>query len=90
VGHGAATGIPVDVKEVLAVDMAAVGPGQNSDEYSVGICVKDSGGPYSLEMKRLLMHCARAQRFPTNWTFTPTTDQTWDRCGDRARMSSPG
>jgi len=46
VGHGAATGIPADVEELLAVDMAAVGEGQNSDEFHASLCVKDSGGPY--------------------------------------------
>jgi len=46
VGHGAASGIPGDVCELLAVDMAAVGDGQNSDEFSASICIKDSGGPY--------------------------------------------
>lgn len=60
VGHGAAAGLPADLAELLAVDMAAVGTGQNSDEYSVGICVKDSGGPYSLEMRRKLVALAQA------------------------------
>ena len=46
VGHGASSGIPHYVHELLAVDMAAVGEGQNSDEYHVTLCVKDSGGPY--------------------------------------------
>jgi putative aminopeptidase FrvX len=46
VGHGAAAGIPAEVHELVAVDMAAVGTGQNSDEFHTTICVKDSGGPY--------------------------------------------
>src|SRR3989337_2933223 len=46
VGHGASTGIPAEVQELLAVDMAAVGDGQNSSEFFASICVKDSGGPY--------------------------------------------
>lgn len=46
VGHGAAAGLPGDIVELLAVDMAAVGEGQNSDEFHPSICVKDSGGPY--------------------------------------------
>lgn len=46
VGHGAAAGIPQEVEELLAVDMAAIGEGQNSNEFNVSICVKDSGGPY--------------------------------------------
>jgi putative aminopeptidase FrvX len=46
VGHGAAVGIPPEAEELLAVDMAAVGDGQTSDEYHATLCVKDSGGPY--------------------------------------------
>ena len=71
VGHGASTGIPADVKELLAVDMAAVGQGQNSDEFSVGICVKDSGGPYSLEMKQQLMRLCRAADIPYKLDIYP-------------------
>ncbi len=71
VGHGASTGIPSEVKEVLAVDMAAVGPGQNSDEYSVGICVKDSGGPYSLEMKQMLMQLCQSADIPYKLDIYP-------------------
>jgi len=56
VGHGACAGIPEDVTELLVVDMAAstTGEHQNSDEYSVGICAKDSSGPYDLEFRRRL------------------------------------
>jgi putative aminopeptidase FrvX len=46
VGHGASTGIPAEVQELVAVDMAAVGAGQESDEFHATICLKDSGGPY--------------------------------------------
>jgi putative aminopeptidase FrvX len=34
------------VVELVAVDMAAVGEGQTSDEFHSTLCVKDSGGPY--------------------------------------------
>jgi putative aminopeptidase FrvX len=54
VGHGAAVGIPADVEELVAVDMAAAGEDQASDEFSVGICAKDSGGPYHLRLRRRL------------------------------------
>jgi putative aminopeptidase FrvX len=46
VGHGAASGIPSQVGELLTVDMAAVGDGQASDEFHTTLCLKDSGGPY--------------------------------------------
>ena len=71
VGHGAATGIPPDVKELLAVDMAAVGDGQNSDEFSVGICVKDSGGPYHIEMRRKLVTLAENAGIPFKLDIYP-------------------
>jgi putative aminopeptidase FrvX len=37
---------PAPISELLAVDMAAVGEGQTSDEYHATICVKDTSGPY--------------------------------------------
>ncbi len=58
VGHGASSGIPKDTFEFIAVDMAAPGSGQTSDEFSVTICAKDSTGPYDLEIRRrLIMLC---------------------------------
>jgi putative aminopeptidase FrvX len=64
VGHGASTGVPADGVELLVVDMAAVGTGQNSDEFSCGICVKDSGGPYHIEMRRKLVELAQNADIP--------------------------
>lgn len=58
VGHGAAGGFPPDVVELLTVDMAAIGDGQTSDEHHCTLCVKDSGGPYSIEMSRRLRRLA--------------------------------
>jgi putative aminopeptidase FrvX len=46
VGHGASSGIPPEVAELLTVDMAVVGSGQESDEFSVTLCIKDAGGVY--------------------------------------------
>lgn len=46
VGHGASAGIPSDVTELVTVDMAVVGAGQESDEFSATLCIKDSGGVY--------------------------------------------
>ncbi len=64
VGHGASTGIPDNVKELLTVDMAVVGTSQNSDEFSVGVCVKDAGGPYHIEMRRKLISLAENAGIP--------------------------
>ncbi|MEW8977626.1 MAG: M42 family metallopeptidase [Symbiobacterium sp.] len=61
VGHGAAGAFPPEATEVIALDMAAVGEGQTSDEYSVTICVKDSSGPYDYELSRRLQRIAAAE-----------------------------
>jgi putative aminopeptidase FrvX len=64
VGHGAATGFPSDMTELIAVDMAAVGEGQTSDEFSTTICVKDSGGPYHHGLNQKLRKLAEAHQIP--------------------------
>ena len=58
VGHGTSAGLPNDVTEVIAVDMAAVGQGQASDEQAVTVCVKDSTGPYDYDLSRRLIDLA--------------------------------
>lgn len=60
VGHGASAGIPGEVAELVAVDMAAVGEGQTSDEYHATLCVKDSGGPYHHGLSQRLRALAEA------------------------------
>lgn len=64
VGHGAAAGLPKEVTELLAVDMAAVGDGQNSSEYFASICVKDSGGPYHHAFSNRLRDLADKHKVP--------------------------
>lgn len=59
VGHGAATSIPEKTFEFIAVDMAAPGEGQTSDEFSVTICAKDSSGPYDYELRKRLIELAK-------------------------------
>lgn len=59
VGHGAASGFPPDLAELLTIDMAAIGQGQASDEFHSTLCVKDSGGPYSLDFNRRLRTIAK-------------------------------
>lgn len=59
VGHGASAAIPEKTTEFIAIDMAAPGDGQTSDEFSVTICAKDSSGPYDLELKKRLITLAK-------------------------------
>jgi putative aminopeptidase FrvX len=64
VGHGAASGIPAAVKELLVVDMGVLGDGQSSDEYTVSICAKDSSGPYDLGLRRKLVDLCQENDIP--------------------------
>jgi len=64
VGHGASSGVPDDVDELLVVDTGIVGEGQASDEFSVSICAKDGSGPYDLSLRRKLVSLAQAAGIP--------------------------
>ncbi len=63
VGHGAAA-LPGDLAELVAIDMAAVGKGQASDEFHTTICLKDSGGPYHAGLSARLRTLAEDQHIP--------------------------
>jgi putative aminopeptidase FrvX len=58
VGHGGGDGVPDGVSEMLVVDMACVGKGQNGDEFHCSVCVKDGGGPYSQRLTGKLLDLA--------------------------------
>jgi putative aminopeptidase FrvX len=64
VGHGAASGFPPDLAELVSVDMAAVGEGQSSDEFHATLCVKDSGGPYHHGLSQRLRALAEEHGLP--------------------------
>ena len=64
VGHGASAGIPDDVAELVTVDMAVVGPGQESDEFHSTLCIKDSGGPYHEGLNKKMRGIAEKHGIP--------------------------
>lgn len=64
VGHGAANGLPAVVSELVVVDMAAIGEGQNSDEFHSTLCVKDSSGPYHHGLSNHLRQLADEHGIP--------------------------
>lgn len=64
IGYGGNSNIPKEVVEYLAVDMGALGDGQNSDEYTVSICAKDSSGPYHLGLRNHLVNLAKTHQIP--------------------------
>lgn len=95
VGHGAAGGFPPDLAELLSLDMAAVGPGQASDEFSACICVKDSGGPYHPAMNRKLRALAENAGIPYKVDIYPyygsDGEAYWRAGGDvRVGLLGPG
>lgn len=61
VGHGSSASIPPKTFEFLAIDMAAPGEGQTSDEFAVTICAKDSTGPYDLSFRKKLTRLAQEE-----------------------------
>lgn len=71
VGHGAAADLPAAIKELVAVDMAAVGEGQNSTEFAVTVCKMDSGGPYHYGLSEQLLALAKAQDIAHNLDLYP-------------------
>lgn len=64
VGHGAAAGIPSDVAELVTVDMAVVGAGQESDEFSATLCIKDSAGVYHEGLNKKMRALAEKNAIP--------------------------
>src|SRR5688572_23796983 len=64
VGHGASAGIPPEVVELVTVDMAVVGKGQESDEFHATLCIKDSGGVYHEGLNKKLRGLAEQHNIP--------------------------
>lgn len=93
VGHGAASGIPQDAEELLVIDMAAVGEGQNSDEFHASLCVKDSGGPYHHGFSSRLRTLAEKYNIPYKVDIYPyygSDGEAWWRAGADAPVALIG
>ncbi|MCK5847676.1 MAG: M42 family metallopeptidase [Caldisericia bacterium] len=59
VGHGGASGVSASTKEMISVDMGAVGDDLLGTEEKVSICAKDSGGPYDYSLTKSLVNIAK-------------------------------
>jgi len=95
VGHGASAGFPSEVEELVAVDMAAIGDGQNSDEFHVSLCVKDSGGPYHHGLSNHLRKLADQHAIPYKVDIYPyygsDGEAYWRAGGDvKVALIGPG
>lgn len=71
IGYGANSSIPSQVVEYLAVDMGAMGDDQQTDEYTVSICVKDGSGPYHYEFRQHLVALAEKEGIPYKLDIYP-------------------
>lgn len=95
VGHGAATGFPPGTGELVVIDMAVVGEGQNSDEFHATLCVKDAGGPYDQALSARLRSLAEEHGIPHKVDIYPNyaSDGTalWRSGADlRVALIGPG
>jgi putative aminopeptidase FrvX len=93
VGHGAATGFPPEVTELVTVDMAAIGETQTSTEHDVTICVKDSGGPYDYSLRCRLEELARNASIPYKldiYPFYGSDGEAYWRAGGDVRVALVG
>ncbi len=93
VGHGGSAGLPDGLAELLTIDMAALGEGQNSDEFHVTICVKDSTGPYHFAMNEKLRRIAAANAIPFKtdiYPFYGSDGSAYWRSGGDARVGLIG
>ena len=95
VGHGAATGFPADLAELVTLDMAAIGEGQTSDEFHATLCVKDSGGPYhhglSQKLRRLAQEHEIAHKIDIYPYYGSDGEAFWRAGGDVAvALIGPG
>lgn len=93
VGHGAATGFPHNLADLISIDMAVVAPQQTSDEYSVTICAKDSAGPYHMQLRRELEALAEANdlRYATDiYPYYGSDGESFWRAGGDVRVGLVG
>ncbi len=93
VGHGAAAGIPSDVAELVTVDMAVVGAGQESDEFHATLCIKDGGGPYHFGLNNKLRSLAEQHNIPYKtdvYTFYGSDGEAFWRAGGDVALALIG
>ena len=70
-GTGANSSIPEKTVEFLAVDMGAMGDDQQTDEYTVSVCVKDGSGPYNFDFRQHLVSLCKEKNIPFKLDIYP-------------------
>jgi len=55
VGSGASAVLHGDISEMVTIDAGPSGPGHNTDEFGVTVCMKDSSGPFDYHLTHKLL-----------------------------------
>ncbi|RST95933.1 peptidase M42 [Vagococcus bubulae] len=71
IGYGGNSNIDSQVVEYVAVDMGAMGDDQQTDEYTVSICVKDASGPYHLGLRNHFVSLCKEKNIPYQLDIYP-------------------
>lgn len=93
VGHGGADGLPAELEEMLVLDMACIGQGQNGSEQNCSICVADSSGPYSKELSDRIRGLAQLHGIelrPDIYPYYGSDGSAYWRQGGKAQVALIG
>ena len=93
VGHGGCDGLPDDLAELLILDMACVGTGQNGSELHCSICLADSSGPYSKNLSDKLRNLASQRGIelvPDLYTHYSSDGSVYWRAGGQGEVALIG
>lgn len=93
VGHGGVDGLPDDLAELLVLDMAVVGDGQQGSEFNCSVCVKDGGGPYSrrfTDKLRAIAEKSGVDLKPDLYPYYASDGTQYWRAGGRAEVALIG
>lgn len=71
IGYGGNSNMPEHTVEYLAVDMGAMGDDQQTDEFTVSICVKDGSGPYHFGLRQQLTSLCEKAGIPFKLDIYP-------------------
>lgn len=71
IGYGGNSNLDPAVEEYIALDMGALGEDQQSDEYTVSICVKDGSGPYHFALRQALVTLCQSHAIPFKLDIYP-------------------
>lgn len=92
-GFGCTDAFPSDLQELLVLDMACVGQGQNGDEYHCSICLKDGAGPYHKGFSDRLRNIAGRSGLdlkPDLYRYYSSDGSAYLRAGGAARVALIG